>query len=350
MNTTVKLALGTTLLIAGLLVATSSTAKSQSQNSAIGPINLQDATPGTAQVGHGNITGTFKAGYLKGNGLGVTGINANNVAVGILNDLRLSANVPLLNKDNTFAGATTFNGHIGIGYVPGQYAIKAKGTIVCLDDNTNGASLNCQPAGGYLYTHSAWGTSAYVGNVQNTRRGWIYVNGLDGLSKATMTVDSSNKGVLSADIKNFRVPNPRNDAEDIVYACVEGPEAAAYIRGTGHLVNGRAIVQLPQHFQDVSLAEGMTVQVTPGSFDSKGLAVMGKSLRGFEVGELNSGRGNYDFDWEVKCVRAGYRDYRVVRPWNENPSPGEDQAKSWATRQQTCAIRRSETGKGTSQP
>jgi hypothetical protein len=46
------------------------------------------------------------------------------------------------------------------------------------------------------------------------------------IAKAGMFVDGNGRGVVMADIKNFRVPNPTEPDTDIVYACIEGPEAA----------------------------------------------------------------------------------------------------------------------------
>jgi hypothetical protein len=66
----------------------------------------------------------------------------------------------------------------------------------------------------------------------------------------------------------------------------------------------------------------MTVQVTPLSADSMGLAVVRKGLAGFVVRELQRGSGNYDFDWDVKCVHRGHEDYQVTRPRREMLSMG----------------------------
>ena len=129
-----------------------------------------------------------------------------------------------------------------------------------------------------------------------------------------MYIDSNGNGVLFATVKPFRVPNPNSPGTDIWYAAVEGPEAAAYIRGTGHLVKGQATITFPDHFAAVSAAAGMTAQVTPLSGESKGLAVTKKSLDGLKVQELFGGNGSYDFDYEVKCIRKGYEDWQVVRP------------------------------------
>jgi hypothetical protein len=61
----------------------------------------------------------------------------------------------------------------------------------------------------------------------------------------------------------------------------------------------------------------MTVQLTPLSVASKGLAVVEKTAQGFIVKELMDGKGNYSFDWEVKAIRKGYEDYQVVRQSEE---------------------------------
>lgn len=62
------------------------------------------------------------------------------------------------------------------------------------------------------------------------------------------------------------------------------------------------------------------------------MAVVEKVANGFRIKELHSGTGNYQVDWEVKCVRKGKESYRVVRgasemqtvsdlPVEETPAP-----------------------------
>jgi len=140
------------------------------------------------------------------------------------------------------------------------------------------------------------------------------------------------EGVVAGDRKSFREPNPEDPATDIWYVCIEGPEAAMYVRGTANLANGRAVIELPSHFRSLASERGMTVQVTPLSTHSRGLCVTRKSLNGVEVRELGDGAGNYDFDWEVKAVRKRYEDYRVIRPWDEIMPEGADMEQAWQTR------------------
>lgn len=136
-------------------------------------------------------------------------------------------------------------------------------------------------------------------------------------------------GEVYADRKNFRVPNPADATTDIWYCCPEGPEAAMYVRGTGRLVNGSATIALPDHFRNLAVEAGMTVQLTPLSADSKGLAITSKRLSGIEVRELTNGSGDYEFDWRVEAVRKGHEDYQVIRPWMRSDP---DEAKAWQIR------------------
>jgi hypothetical protein len=55
---------------------------------------------------------------FSGNGAGLTALNANNLASGTVDDARLSANVALLNADQTFYGYNVFNLPLGIGTAP----------------------------------------------------------------------------------------------------------------------------------------------------------------------------------------------------------------------------------------
>jgi hypothetical protein len=170
---------------------------------------------------------------------------------------------------------------------------------------------------------------AYTGNLNH---GGIAVCDANGNGQAGMYVADNGNGVVWGDSKNFRVPDPDDATRDIWYGCIEGPELAMYVRGTARLVNGRARIELPDHFRKLADEQGMTVQLTPRSAESKGLAAVQVSLNGIEVVELLNGRGNYEFDWEVKAVRKEHRDFRVYRPWDEVLPGGTDPAQAWEAR------------------
>ena len=156
------------------------------------------------------------------------------------------------------------------------------------------------------------GPNLFFANWENT--GLVSVLDIGGNDKAGLAVDDAGKGIVFADIKNFRMDDPKDPSREIWYASLEGPEAAAYVRGTATLENGEAFVPFPEHFQSVANPSTMTVILTPMSADTYGLAVIEKTADGIRVKELKGGTGNFSFDWEVKCVRAGFEDYQPVRP------------------------------------
>jgi hypothetical protein len=236
------------------------------------------------------------------------------------------------NRTVYFGGADA--GSLGVCNTAGQTSISlwanplSGGSMSLMDaDSWVQATMEVGSSGGgeilvYGPNHQA---NVYLGpDSGDPDNGVVTVLDSTGNAQAGMYVDAGGDGIVWGDVKNFRVPNPDQPATDIVYACIEGPEAAAYIRGTSHLVNGQATVELPEHFLAVASSRGMTVQVTPLSAESHGLAVVRKSLDGIIIRELRRGTGTYDFDWEVKCVRRGYEDYRVIRPGDELTPAGSD--------------------------
>jgi len=139
-----------------------------------------------------------------------------------------------------------------------------------------------------------------------------------GNSQVSLFIDSDGNGQITADganggVKSFVMPHPNRPGKDIVYACIEGPEAAAYERGTADLINGEAFIPFSETFSIVANQETMTVMTSPWSSESKGLAVVERTEAGFRVKELHGGAGNYRFDWEVKAVRKGWEDFKVIR-------------------------------------
>ena len=83
-------------------------------------VSLLGVLPG-AQLA-GNYSGVLNfdntGNSFSGNGAGLTALNANNLASGTVDDARLSANVALLNADQTFYGNNVFNLPLGIGVTP----------------------------------------------------------------------------------------------------------------------------------------------------------------------------------------------------------------------------------------
>lgn len=147
----------------------------------------------------------------------------------------------------------------------------------------------------------------------NNNEGFVNIYDISNTLKAGLRINASGQGEVFGDVKNFRVPHPEKPGKEIWYASLEGPEAAAYVRGTATLEDGQVLISFPEHFQLIANPGNMTVMLTPLSADSKGLAVVEKTSKGFKVKELYQGSGNYAFDWEVKCVRKGHENFEVIR-------------------------------------
>jgi len=110
-------------------------------------------------------------------------------------------------------------------------------------------------------------------------------------------------------VKRFIQDHPNDPTQQIAYVSLEGPEAGTYIRGTAELVNGEAIVTLPEHFSMVTSEEGLTVQLTPVG-EWLHLYVLEKSTTKLVIREAQGKSGK--FDYLVQGVRKGYENYQPV--------------------------------------
>jgi hypothetical protein len=107
--------------------------------------------------------------------------------------------------------------------------------------------------------------------------------------------------------KNFIQPHPTDPSKAIRFVCLEGNESGTYFRGTGTLVNGRAVIQVPEEFRLTTEEAGLTVQVTPiGAIAA--LAVESKNLQEIVV----IGSRNVAFDYFVNGVRKGFAGYQTL--------------------------------------
>lgn len=148
--------------------------------------------------------------------------------------------------------------------------------------------------------------------------------------KSGMYVNTSGQGEIFANVKNFKMDHPTEPESSIWYASIEGPEAAAYERGTAVLSNGEVFIPYTEHYQMVANTKSVTILLTPHSAETYGIGVVEKLKNGFRVKELKNGKGNFSFDWEVKAVRKGFEDYEVIRA-NEDltPTSGSETDGAW---------------------
>lgn len=154
------------------------------------------------------------------------------------------------------------------------------------------------------------------------RRGWLSV-GEDGPELFLRRTENqfvriTARGVeVSPDKEGFFdlvSDHPSDSTKELHYTVMEGPEVGLYIRGTTRLVEGAAVVDLPEHFSFLASAEQLTVQLTARDASSKGLAAVELTPARLRIAELMQGRGAYAVDYQVHGVRKGREDYSVERP------------------------------------
>jgi hypothetical protein len=119
-------------------------------------------------------------------------------------------------------------------------------------------------------------------------------------------------GNLSKGSGTFLQPHAKDPGKEIRYAFFEGPEHAVFLRGTAKLIDGKAVIDLPDHFRTVAAEEGISVQFTPRSSDTFGLAGVEVSNERIVVEELKGEKHSYEFDYFITAVRAGFEDHEVI--------------------------------------
>ncbi|HET7064966.1 MAG TPA: hypothetical protein VFI49_11890 [Rudaea sp.] len=131
-------------------------------------------------------------------------------------------------------------------------------------------------------------------------------NGVYGYSPTGWAV-YANGTLGAAGAKNFVEPHPTDPTREIRYASLEGREVGTYFRGSGHLVHGEAVIDVPADFKMVTGAQGLTVVATP-SGELAMIACISKSLDRIVI----RGSADVDFDYLVSGVRKAYVDFDPI--------------------------------------
>jgi hypothetical protein len=110
--------------------------------------------------------------------------------------------------------------------------------------------------------------------------------------------------------KGFVQAHPTDPTKEIVYISLEGGEAGTYMRGTWKLDNGKAVIELPEHFGLVTSEDGLTIQLTPRG-EWLQLYVVQLNTRQIVVQEAQGKSGQ--FDYLIQGVRKGYEHHEVIQ-------------------------------------
>jgi hypothetical protein len=116
--------------------------------------------------------------------------------------------------------------------------------------------------------------------------------------------------ITATGTKNFEINHPTKPGKKLVHAAIEGPEAAVYYRGEGKLIEGSAIIELPDYFEALTRKEGRTIQLT-----AKGTKPYLLSASEVKDGKfmVYGTETDGEFYWEVKAVRADVEPLQVEK-------------------------------------
>ncbi len=118
-------------------------------------------------------------------------------------------------------------------------------------------------------------------------------------------------GTITGTTKNFDIPYPGRPGLRLVHSTLEGPEVGVYYRGHGKLVQGKAVVALPEYFEALTREGSATVLLTARGNQPFNLSYDNFRGKAFEVyGTSPDG----EFDWEVKATRADVSPLEAVYP------------------------------------
>ena len=112
--------------------------------------------------------------------------------------------------------------------------------------------------------------------------------------------------------KNFIHPHPHDPSKQIRYTSLEAGESGVYWRGSAVTQNGRAVIELPEHFTLVTHEENLTATITPvGSWAPLFVEEVSNTTLVVALDD-RFGDPDTEFDFVVYGVRDGFEDYQVL--------------------------------------
>lgn len=112
-----------------------------------------------------------------------------------------------------------------------------------------------------------------------------------------------NGSPLRSSTTDYSSSNLRSSSSYVTCYVSESTDQQITFRGTATLDNGTFTIVLPPNEAEKIQENTITVQITPLSASSKGLAVVKKEKTLFTVAELMNGTGSYEFDWTLTALR-----------------------------------------------
>jgi len=280
---------------------------SQSGGAAAGVYGLNDNSEGSAIIGYNSAnagTGNGKGvvGYTNQSGTGAAGVysinaNANGTALIAYNSATSGAGsgdaiIAITSQQDGFAINSINNHSQGTGVVGGGNNVSYlsyltggsggafTGTIIGVyGKNTN----NVNNSGGGYFAHADGSTYAYVA-------------AKDGGGTARKIVGTGTVSTIVTDTKGNKV----------IMSCPEAPEILFMDFGHAQLKDGKAYIKIdPILSKNILVDEQHPLKVfIQLEGECNGVYVTNKSKDGFEVVELNNGKSNVPFTWQIVAQRA----------------------------------------------
>jgi len=107
--------------------------------------------------------------------------------------------------------------------------------------------------------------------------------------------------------KSFIEPHPTDASKVVRYICLEGPESGTYFRGSAQIVDGHAVISVPEDFRMVTDSEGLTVQLTPVGAPAR-MYVVSEDLDEIVV----SADRDVKFHYMINGVRKAFKDFQPI--------------------------------------
>jgi hypothetical protein len=224
------------------------------------------------------------------------------------------------------------SGVLGISAAPKGYGLHGRATN---QSGSNyglwGLSMSSNGVGMYGKANAESGSTIGVRGVANSPDGY----GLTGTNYATSGTTYGVRGRVASDdgyglhtpddalvegdlhvqgTKNFvqSVDSP-SGPKQVAYTAIEAGKALTEVSDVAELSDGRAEIELPDHFEWVtSEEEELAVQVTPYATEAAKPQVVHQSTDRIVVEDFAEEAPDYTFAYTVKGVREGFEDATVV--------------------------------------
>lgn len=138
----------------------------------------------------------------------------------------------------------------------------------------------------------------------------FYAQGAGNILSLTTSGAAINGNLSVSGQKNFVQEHPTDPHKEIVYVALEAGEAGTYIRGSGTLVNGKAVLELSKHFGLVTSTEGLTIHLTPRG---EWLQLYAVELHTTQCVVREAQGKSGQFDYIIHGVRKGHEHHQVIR-------------------------------------